>query len=136
MEVSGAGLDEVLAEYETTRLGCDVDGEQYLAADAGWFRGIVAGVVARQKSLDPTINRALTPDWPLARIEVLLRAILRAATFELTERPDVPHAVVIDEYVDVAHAFFDDDVAAMVNGVLDRIAHGRVPGDAPGGSGS
>ncbi|MCB1465408.1 MAG: transcription antitermination factor NusB [Nitratireductor sp.] len=122
LEVSGSSLTEIVAEYENHRLGREVDGEQYLDADAGWFRSIVAGVVGRQRQIDPLIHAALTPDWPLARLEVLLRAILRAAVFELGNRPDVPARVIINEYVDVAKAFFDEDEPGMVNGVLDRVA--------------
>ena len=68
MDISGAGLTEVVAEYENFRLGREIDGETYLAADAGWFRGIVGGVVQDQKTIDPVIHQALTDSWPLARI--------------------------------------------------------------------
>ena len=85
MEVSGSSLTEIVAEYENHRLGREVDGEQYLDADAGWFRSIVAGVVGRQRQIDPVIHAALTPDWPLARIEILLRGPMIAST-----RPGMP----------------------------------------------
>lgn len=134
MEVSGASLTEIVAEYENHRLGREVDGEQYLDADAGWFRSVVAGVVGRQRQIDPLIHAALTPDWPLARLEILLRAILRAAVFELTSRPDVPAKVVISEYVDVAKAFFEEDEPGMVNGVLDRVARKLRAGEVKPGS--
>jgi len=123
MDVSGAGVMEVAAEYEAHRLGQVVDGEQYLDADAAWFRGILAGVVKDQTKLDPIIREALQEDWPLSRIDSTLRAILRAGTFELIERKDVPVAVVVSEYLDVARAFYEDgDEPKMVNAVLDRIA--------------
>ncbi|MDZ7823715.1 MAG: transcription antitermination factor NusB [Ahrensia sp.] len=123
MDMSGAGVLEVAAEYETHRLGQVVDGEKYLDADAAWFRGILAGVVKSQTRLDPIIRGALQEDWPLSRIDSTLRAILRAGAFELIERKDVPIAVVITEYMDVASAFYDDgDEPKLVNAVLDRIA--------------
>ena len=122
MDIGGVGLSEVVAEYENFRLGQELDGETYLAADASWFRGIVAGVVKDQKIIDPIIHEALTDDWPLKRIDSTLRAVLRAAVFELTKRPDVVARVVVSEYVEVAKAFFDGDEPKMVNGVLDRIA--------------
>lgn len=134
MEVSGASLTEIVAEYENHRLGHEVDGEQYLDADAGWFRSIVAGVVGRQRKIDPVIHDALTPDWPLARLEILLRAILRAAVFELANRADVPARVIINEYVDVSKAFFDEDEPGMVNGVLDRVARKLRSGEVKPGS--
>lgn len=122
MDIGGAGLTETVAEYENFRLGREMDGEKYLAADAGWFRGIVGGVYRDQKSIDPIIHGALTDDWPLSRIDSTLRATLRAAVFELINRKDVGAKVIISEYVEVAKAFFDGDEPRMVNGVLDKIA--------------
>lgn len=135
MEVADARLMDVVAEYENFRLGRELDGEQYLDADAGWFRSVVSGVVEQQRRIDPLIHGALTPDWPLARIDTLLRAILRAAAFELVNRKDVPARVIISEYVDVAKAFYEEDEPGMVNGVLDRIAHDLRPGEFPGRAG-
>ncbi len=122
MDVGGAGLTEVVAEYENFRLGREIDGETYLDADVSWFRGVVGGVVKEQKSIDPIIHQALTDDWPLSRIDSTLRAILRASVFELMNRRDVDARVVVSEYVEVAKAFFESDEPKMVNGVLDRIA--------------
>ena len=78
MDIVGTGVMETVAEYENVRLGKEVDGDTYLAADASWFRGVVAGVVEQQKQIDPIIHSSLPDDWPLARIESILRAILRA----------------------------------------------------------
>ena len=122
MELSGATLPEIVAEYEETRLGSDIDGDQYLAAVSAYFRGLIAGVVGDQKTIDPEINDALTPDWPLSRIDITLRSVLRCGTFELQKRKDVPARVIINEYVNVAKAFFEIDEPRMVNGVLDRLA--------------
>lgn len=122
MELGGTTLPEVLAEFETLRLGKELDGELYRDADRAFFRDIVTGVVAHQRALDPEINTALSADWPLARIDATLRAILRCGTFELSRRRDVPGRVVISEYIDVAKAFFEGEVPAMVNGVLDTLA--------------
>jgi N utilization substance protein B len=135
MDLSGAALSEVIAEFETYRLGKEVDGDQYRDADAAFFRDIVAGVVRDQKALDPAIDRTLAKGWPLTRIDTTLRAILRAGAFELADRPDVPSRVVISEYVDVAKAFFEDDAPAVVNAVLDALAHELRAGEF-GGPGS
>lgn len=123
MDIGGTALQQVVAEFENVRLGKELDGEQYLEADHAYFRGILAGVVKEQEQLDPMIHNALTPDWPLARIDSLLRAVLRAGAFELLKRKDVPAKVIINEYVDVTKAYFTEDEPKMVNGVLDRIAH-------------
>ncbi|OLP56778.1 N utilization substance protein B [Rhizobium rhizosphaerae] len=122
MDVGGTGVLEIVAEYETHRLGQDIDGETYLKADAGWFRSIVSGVVRDQRTLDPMIKAALQDDWALSRLDSTVRAILRAGTFELVERRDVPVAVIITEYVEIARAFFEDEEPRLVNAVLDRIA--------------
>ena len=129
MDLSGATLPEVLAEFESFRLGKEIDGTQYRNADAAFFREIVGGVVRDQLTLDPAIHAALSPGWPLPRIDTTLRAILRSGAYELKHRPDIPGRVVITEYVDVANAFFDNDAAAMVNGVLDRLAHELRPAE-------
>ncbi len=122
MDVGGTGVLEVVAEYETHRLGQEVDGDTYLKADASWFRSIVAGVVRDQTSIDPMIRGALQDDWMLSRIDSIVRAILRAGVFELLERKDVPVAVIVTEYVEIAQAFFAEDEPKLVNAILDRIA--------------
>jgi N utilization substance protein B len=129
MELGGASLPDIVAEFETHRLGKEIDGEQYRDADAAFFREIVGGVVAGQREIDPAIDAALSGDWPLPRVDATLRAILRAGAFELASRPDVPARVVITEYVDVAKAFFEGEVPAMVNAVLDALAHSLRPAE-------
>ena len=122
MDIGGAGVLEIVAEYEAHRLGQEIDGETYLKADASWFRSIVSGVVREQTRLDPLIGAALQDDWALSRLDSTVRAILRAGVFELVDRKDVPVAVIVTEYVEIARAFFDDDEPKLVNAVLDRIA--------------
>src|SRR5690606_39036489 len=97
-------------------------GALYREADPQWFRAILSGGVENQKVIDPVIRRALTEDWPLSRLDSTLRAILRAGVYELTSRKDVPVAVIISEYVDIAKAFYTEDEPKLVNAVLDRVA--------------
>lgn len=132
MDISDVRLGEVVEEYENLRIGQEVDGEEYLEADIGWFRGIVAGVVAEQKVLDPMIHKTLPADWPLARIHTLLRSVMRSGVFELMKRKDVPARVIISEYLDVAKAFFEDDEPRLINGVLDTIARELRPDEFKG----
>jgi N utilization substance protein B len=122
MDLGGTTLPEVVAEFAAHRLGKEVDGEQYRAADADYFRTIVEGVVAHQRDLDPAIDAALAVGWRLVRVDATLRAILRCGAYELGHRKDVPARVIITEYVDVANAFFEDEGPGVVNGVLDSIA--------------
>jgi transcription antitermination protein NusB len=122
MDMTGVGLNEILAQFESHWLGREVEGEQYLPAEAAFFRDIVSGVVDVQRDLDPRIDAALEATWPLKRIEAILRSVLRAGAYELEKRTDIPARVVVSEYVDVAHAFVDKTETGMVNAVLDRLA--------------
>lgn len=131
MDVAGSGVFEITAEYEAFRLGKEVDGALYREADAQWFRAILAGVVENQKAVDPVIRQALTDDWPLSRLDSTLRAILRAGVYELMKRADVPTAVIVSEYVDIAKAFYVEEEPKLVNAVLDRVAR-RVRGEGRG----
>jgi transcription antitermination protein NusB len=123
MELAGTGLNEILAQFESHWLKGDMEGVQYRPAEAAHFRDIVGGVVREQSQLDPKIDAALTRGWPLKRIEMVLRAVLRAGAYELACRKDVPARVVTSEYVDVANAFVDQEETGMVNAVLDQLAH-------------
>jgi transcription antitermination protein NusB len=122
MDIAGTGLTEILAEFESHWIGREVEGAQYLPAEAAFFRDVVSGVVREQRRLDPLVDKVLSEGWPLKRIEAILRAVLRAGAYELGHRGDVPARVVVSEYVDVANAFVDRDETGMVNAVLDRIA--------------
>ena len=122
MDIGGSGINDIFAEFESHWLGNEVEGEQYLPAEEAFFRDVVAGVVRDQTKLDPLIDDALSKGWPLKRIDAILRAVLRAGSYELEHRLDIPARVVVSEYVDVAHAFVEKDETGMVNAVLDQIA--------------
>ena len=122
MDMAGSGLNDILAEFESHWLGREVEGAQYLPAEAAFFRDIVTGVVREQRVLDPQIDEALQQGWPLKRVEAVLRATLRAGAYELAHRRDVPARAVIAEYADVAAAFVERDETGMVNAVLDQLA--------------
>lgn len=122
MDIAGTGVNDIVAEFESHWIGREVEGEQYLPAEAAFFRDLVRGVLDEQRAIDPMIDDALAKGWPLKRIEAILRAVLRAGVFELSHRRDVPARVIVSEYVDVAHAFFDRDETGLVNGVLDQLA--------------
>ncbi|MEP3278535.1 MAG: transcription antitermination factor NusB [Stappiaceae bacterium] len=129
MELGNIDVADLIAEYKSFRLGKEIDGDMYRDADHDWFTSILKGVVEDQRSIDPWIHTALTEDWPLRRIDSTLRAILRAGSYELYRRKDVPARVVISEYLDVAKAFYEGDETRLVNGILDRIAHEHRPGE-------
>ncbi|HEY3920240.1 MAG TPA: transcription antitermination factor NusB [Stellaceae bacterium] len=122
IDVTGASPANVVMEFVKHRLTGDVELENFGAADEGLFADLVEGASARREDIDRGISSALTPDWPLERLEIILRAILRAGVYELLARRDVPARVVISEYLDIAHAFFAGKEPGLVNGVLDRVA--------------
>jgi transcription antitermination protein NusB len=122
MDIAQTGVNEILAQFESHWIGREVEGNQYLPAEAAFFRAIVTGVLHEQRSLDPLIDAALAATWPLVRLEAILRAVLRAGAFELAHRSDVPARVVVAEYVDVANAFVEREETGMVNAVLDHLA--------------
>lgn len=122
LDVSGKGVLDAIAEFESHWMGREIEGMQFKPAEAAFFRDIVAGVVRDQSRIDRSVDGALADKWPLRRIEPVLRAILRAGAYELLNRRDVPAKASISEYVDVARAFYDKEEPGMVNGVLDAIA--------------
>lgn len=120
-------MPRLLTEFHQHRLGQEIEGAEYLAADEAFFDDLVAGVAARQEELDTMIGSGLAEGWSLNRLDRPMRALLRAALYELVARADVTAATVINEYVDVAHAFHDEKEARFVNGLLDTLAR-RVRG--------
>ncbi|HZB91264.1 MAG TPA: transcription antitermination factor NusB [Stellaceae bacterium] len=133
IDLSGAPAEQVIGEFLNHRLGHEIDGERYGKADPALFAEIVRGAIARRADLDRALSGALTPDWPLERLETVLRAILRAGAFELMARSDVPAPVAINEYLDIAHAFFAGKEPGLVNGVLDRLAQVLRPDEVADG---
>ena len=91
-------------------------------ADKPLFRDVVEGTASHKDELEKTVTAALADDWTWARIDRLVRAILLAGTYELVHRRDVPPKVAINEYVEIAHAFYDQGEPTFVNSVLDRVA--------------
>ena len=128
MDLAGTDLNDVINEFVTHRFTAapvDTEAENgggLEGADGTFFSEVLKGVLRRQRDIDPLIDEQLAIGWRLVRIDSILRAILRGGVFELMERADVPARVVINEYVNVAHAFFDVDEPKVVNGILDRIA--------------
>lgn len=122
IELSGVAPDLVVSEFVAHRLGRSIDGESAKPADRLHFANLVRGVSRRAADLDQLVVDVLAEGWTLKRLGALLRALMRAAAFELLEINDVPARVVIDEYVELAASFFAEREPAFVNGALDRLA--------------
>jgi N utilization substance protein B len=141
IELTGAMPDRVLREFVSHRLGHAADApedERLGEADSELFTAIVRGASQHRVELDRMVGTALAQGWTLERMDRVLRAILRAGTFELFARAETPARVAITEYVDVANAFYDGKEPGFVNGVLDRLARvlraeelGEPPAPAP-----
>ncbi|MDQ3124587.1 MAG: transcription antitermination factor NusB [Pseudomonadota bacterium] len=122
MELAGEGVDTVIAEFSNHRFDSDMEGEPLAEADEAYFAEIVRGVVESQRDIDTAVKARLASNWRLERLDSTLRALLRAGAWELRDRQDVPREIVIDEYVELAKAFFDDAEAKFVNAALDGVA--------------
>ena len=121
-EMEGTPVARLLKEFHDHRLGAMIEDAQYHDAERDFFDDIVSGVDARRDELDALISSRLAEGWTLERLDRPMRALLRAGAYELLARPDVPVGSVINEYVEVAHAFYDKRESGFVNGLLDAIA--------------
>lgn len=125
IEMTSVPPASVVTEFNRFPLGDEAGGDDALVdADEAMFGELVTGTQDHLVELDAEISKVLSAEWPLERLEMVLRAILRVGAYELAFRIDVPARVVINEYVDIAHAFFAGKEPGMVNGVLDKLAHG------------
>lgn len=113
--------ERIVQEYEDHRLGQEIEGDQYVGADFKLFADITKGAWDRHTDWDKLIEENLTTDWSIARIDPVVLGILRCGAYELSQRIDVPTAVVINEYLDITHAFYDGSEVSFVNGILDGL---------------
>ena len=124
LEMEPSAVAPLLHQFHEHRLGATIEGVTYADAEQSFFDDVVKGVDARRGEIDGLIAANLAKGWALDRLDRPMRAILRAGTYELVARPDVPRASVITEYVDVAKAFYDRKESGFVNGLLDAVAKG------------
>lgn len=117
LSMSENKIEDVLAEFVADHLNTIAD----KPADKDLFTKITKGVDKTQSELDSLIEDHLADGWDLSRLNIVSLNILRAATYELLFCQDVPGAVVINEYVNVAHSFLDKNDAKFINGVVDKI---------------
>jgi len=127
IEMTGKTSETVIGEFLDHHLKEEVDGVRLDGADRRMLRDLVIGVTREASALDDMLSAVLEEGWPVERLETLLRLVLRAGAYELSERLDIPPRVVIAEYVDLADAFFGGKEPGLVNGVLDRLARSLRP---------
>lgn len=121
-EMEGTPMAQLLHEFHEHRLGATIEDVTYAHAEADFFDDVVKGVNARRDEIDRLIAGKLSEGWSIDRLDRPMRQILRAGTYELIARKDLPAGVIINEYIDVADAFYAKREKGFVNGVLDAIA--------------
>lgn len=124
LAMSGGTVDAIVGQFATTTSGAQTEeGDEPMAdGDAALFAELVRGTNGKLDDVDRMVSSCLDEAWPVERMEVLLRAILRCGAFEMFSRSSVPARVVISEYVRVTDAFFEGKEPALVNAVLDKLA--------------
>ena len=133
-EQAQTGAETVIDEFVRHRLGTLPGGGGFEdgrvpEAEVPLFARIVRAAVTQQETIDRMLAEALPPEWPLARLDPVLRALLRAGAAELAAANDPPAKVVINEYLNVAHGFFSGEEPRMANAILDRLARLLRPGE-------
>lgn len=120
-QMEKTALARLLNEFHQHRLGQEIEDDHYADAEVDFFDDIVSGVDARRDEIDELLQSKLADGWKIERLDKTMIQILRCGTYELLARADVSKKIVISEYIDVAHAFFDEKEAKFVNGVLDSV---------------
>ena len=124
MDIAKTPLENIIKEFVSHRLDVSMEGLEMPKGDAAYFEKILRGVVENQTPIDRQIDDCLSETWRLARLDSTLRAILRCGVFELTYGGDAPSGVLVSQYTDIAHAFFDGPEGGMANALLDRVGQG------------
>jgi len=122
METAGKGILETVSEFESHWIGQEIDGVDVGGVDRSFFRWLVAGVLREQTRIDRILDETLANNWNLARLDAVLRAILRAGAYEIMRRRDVDVATTIQAYLEVAASFHDETETSFINGALDAVA--------------
>ena len=122
MEIAQTPLEVIIREFQDHRVENPLDGTEMPPADIAYFEFIIRSVMDCQTKIDRTIDGYLATNWRLSRLDSTLRAILRCGVCELMAEQKAPTGVVVSQYTDIAHAFFDGPEGGMTNALLDRLA--------------
>jgi transcription antitermination protein NusB len=127
MDLAGTDVGETLAQFSSRVVGENFEDGQCGEADFKFLKLVVDGAVREQATIDPAVDQILDNAWPIHRLDSTVRAILRAAAYEIMFLENVPTRVSISEYLDVAGAFFGEEEPRFINGVLNTLARARRP---------
>lgn len=122
MEQTGQGANAAIRDLMDDRLGLGPNEDPVEEADPDLFKSIVNATVEHQAVIDKAVLARLSNGWKLSRLDSTTRAILRAATAELVAHQELSRRILLDEYVSLAHDFFDQTEANFINAVLDNIS--------------
>ena len=122
MEQTEQSARSVIADFMEDRLGLNDEGDPVEEADPDIFKAIVDGTVERQEVIDAAIMKRLASGWKIERLDATSRAILRAGVYELIAEISLPSQIILDEYVSIAHAFFEGAEPKFINGLLDAVS--------------
>lgn len=122
MEQTEQSARSVIADFMEDRLGLNDEGDPVEEADPDIFKSIVEGAVDRQDAIDAAIMKRLAAGWKIERLDATSRAILRAGVYELIAEIGLPSQIILDEYVSIAHAFFEGAEPKFINGLLDAVS--------------
>ena len=129
MDIARTPLETIIREFGEHRLNGKLDDIDLPPADNAHFEFVLRGVVDHQTLIDRALDARLEKNWNLPRLDSTLRAILRCGVQELLNGSDIPHKVIISQYADIAHAFFDGAEGGMANALLDRVSQAINAGD-------
>ena len=121
MEQTEKSARATIRDFMEDRLGIGPDGLPVEEADPDLFKSIVNAVVEHQAKIDTAILARLAEGWKLTRLDATMRALLRAGAAEFIAHPELSDAVILDEYVSLAHDFFDEGDAKFANAVLQNM---------------
>jgi N utilization substance protein B len=124
MDIARTPLEVIIREFNEHRMEVTLDDIALPPADIEHFEMLLRGVVEEQTAIDRLIDGKLAENWSLSRLDSTLRAILRCGVHELLSAPHIPPKVVVSQYADIAHAFFEGAEGGVANALLDNVAKG------------
>ncbi len=126
-------IDEVIKDFVDGKIGRFVIDENGLnhteelveisPIDTVYFENLVRGVHQKKEHLEKSLALYLKEKWDFEKMDGTMQSLLLCAVFELTTNTQIDTKVLIQEYVDLAYAFFAKNEPKMVNALLDQIAH-------------
>mgnify|MGYP001279951802 FL=1 len=126
MDMAGTDIDVIIKDHKNRIIFDNKDDILINDLNTDMYKKILYGVFENQISIDNKIKEFLDEKWSYNRIDITLRAILRAAVYELLFTPDTPFKVVINEYINIAQSFYSEKEPEFLNAILDKVAKSKL----------